>query len=447
MHTNFDPRKWNIIAGVALLTAGCGSRQAGFGANEAGDAGPEGGDVGIETGDGGSEAGDAGSETGPECETSSDCPASYACYYGICEYYSTHDGGWGYYYECYSDEECRFGVCVANYCEEASPSLDECQDVEMETMIPVGVDNEILALQFADVDDDGHDEVVLATATDLHVYKDTMQPMTITPRGAWAGELKDLTTGDFDGLPGDDLIVLIEGDLVLHASLGDGTFAPGVATPVSLMGSKGLLAGDFDGQSPTDLLVWGSDGAVVERGFDSLALSDQPVDAVAAFAFGAAVPRFALRHANELDLFSLDGQLSNHAQGLGLGPLTLVAFTTELGPHYATIRPHPGWSEIELRDATGEPTWPEWNVYAGVPEQLRAGDLNGDGADEIVILGVGDEVDIYYTPTGAGECSFPTLITLGEFEILAALGDRDADGDDELALRTLANESVLFDGG
>ena len=37
MHENFDPRVWNLFAGLALLTAGCGARVAGQDAGETGE--------------------------------------------------------------------------------------------------------------------------------------------------------------------------------------------------------------------------------------------------------------------------------------------------------------------------------------------------------------------------------------------------------------------------
>src|SRR5688572_30766017 len=98
---SFDPRAWNILAGLCL-TSGCSGRTIG-----ADDGGPDA--SGTETTTVGTlETG------GPECQTDDDCTPGYYCLEGVCYYQPVPDGHWEY--NCYSDGDCRgFELCNYGY--------------------------------------------------------------------------------------------------------------------------------------------------------------------------------------------------------------------------------------------------------------------------------------------------------------------------------------------
>jgi hypothetical protein len=283
MPGNFDPSAWNLVTGVALLTAGCGPPVA-------------------------QEPGDA-----PECMNSSDCPSGYGCYAGMCGWNPPPDDEESETtsnHECHDNGDCEeFEICQSYYCvmEDALP-LD-CEDREFPLPVAVDVQAQALALSFADVDADGQDELVVATEAELLVYEPGGAAPTSSNREA--GYIEDMVAGSFDATPGEDALLLVADSLRLHGSNGDGSFAPAIVSPTAIGSINGLYAGQFDDQPPTDLFAWGNAGAYVERAgqvvtFGNLALAVQDG---AAHEFGSSVSGFALQRDYYIEIYTLDGQL------------------------------------------------------------------------------------------------------------------------------------------
>lgn len=431
--SNFDPRAWNLFAGAALLAAGCGARVIG------------------QDGDGtGSEGTDSGppTDSGPECVVDSDCPTSHKCKSGVCDYYSYSDG-WITYYECSDDSQCPlFEYCGDFGCEPSGIDRPPaCDGEDMQMAIPIALDSQILGLTFADVDADGRAELVVATATQLQVFASGVALPTNTAHEL-AGPVTDMLGAELDDTPGDDVILLVEDAIEFHSSAGDGTFAAPVETP-GLSGGLGLLVGDFNEQPPADVLVWGSDGGVVVGEQQaSLALTDEPVVAAAAFEFGGPALGFGLRRPNDLDFYGFDGALlTSDSLPFSDSPFTAAAFNSGADARYLLTYSNSGWSRVDTRHAeTGEfeDTW----AISGVPRRILVADFDGDGADDLLYLHTVASPAIHYDPLGVGNCSRPLTPPLNQqFGQLAAVGDHDGDGDDDLAITNTIGGILIFDGG
>jgi len=431
MNTDFDPRAWNLFAGVALLTAGCGARVAG---NEAADSG--------ETADTADTVDTVDTQEGPECVTAADCPDFYSCNNGMCEYYEHHDG-WIPYYECYSNAECgEFEICEFGYCEPFGYPPPSCTTRQLPDPVPlplpIPTESTVLALTFADVDADGQDELVLATETELWVYEPDGSPATASSREL--GPILAMVAGSFDAVPGEDVMLLVYESLALYGSNGDGTFAAPTTTLPPLGSVTRLLAAELDEQPPTDLIGWGGLGAFMDRNGQTLVFGDQQYGiAGAVHPFGTTASSIVLRRGAVVDVFALDGAV---LAGINImdGPATLAAFTRGSDDEYLYLVNYPGWSRVERVNGVQG-----WSV-PGEPERLFAGDIDGDGNDDLLFFG-GDQVMVEMSPGGEGDCTYGIPLLAAGIASEAVVGDHDGDGNQEFAIRTDVGEVLLFDGG
>jgi hypothetical protein len=428
MHKNFDPRAWNLFAGVALLSAGCGGRIAGQEAGESGET--------AETNDS-SETND-----GPQCVTASDCPTGYGCYDGVCMYYPHHDG-WLPYYDCDVDSECgAFEICRFGYCESFGPAPENCaeQGLALPQPVPIAVEGEVLALTFADLDGDGDDELVVATQTELWVYEAGVMLPISTP--LQPGTIRDMVAGNFDAEPGEDVLLWVDDAFSMYSSNGDGSFAAPVTMMPPLGPVVGLLAAELDEQPLTDLIGWAAFGAFVIWDGEPLVLNDDQYQRGAVHEFGSpGATGFALQRGANLDLFGLDGALLTELN-LEQGSIGLAALTRGSTAEYVSLVNLAGWSRVQPYSwsQSGEP----WGVF-GTPEQVFAGNLLGDGDDELLFFD-GSSAALEIDPGGLADCWYQLALPARGKPVHAVFGDHDGDGNDELAIRTDAGEVVLFDG-
>ena len=426
MNSNFDPRAWNLFAGVALVSAGCGPRLA---SQEAGDSG--------ETADTTPE-GPEGPE--PECIDGTDCPVGYGCYDGVCTYYPHHDG-WIPYYDCYSDSECdEFELCQYGYCELLGLPPPNCEELGLAWPAPTSIYAEggELALTFADVDADGQDELVVATPNELRVYESGGGAPTSSPRVEQL--VTDMVAGDFDALPGEDVLLLVGDSLALHGSNGDGSFAAPTVNPILLGFVSELFAGDLDGQPPTDLLAWGGAGAYIDLSGQLEIFETSQIMGAAVHELGTPEPAFALRRQTAIDVYSLDAQLLTTWSDIE-GAASVTAFNREFASEYVTLTFYSTWSRVHSRGVNGGSD--EWSMV-GTASRAVAGDLDGSETDELVYLD-GDKTWVQFNPLEDGDCWHD--LPVPGIAVEAVFGDHDGDGDQELAVSTHDGQVVLFDGG
>jgi hypothetical protein len=422
MPTNFDPRAWNLVTGVVLLVAGCGPRVAG--------------ETGGETGD-----------PAPECVNHSDCPPDYSCFAGMCGWNPPPDDEW----EETSDHECdyddggcaEFEICESYACVMMDAPPPPCDDGVFSLPVPVAVPGQALALTFADVDADGQDELVIATEAELVVYEPGGAAPTISDREA--GLIEDMVAGSFDPTPGEDALLLVADSLLLHGSNGDGSFAPGVVSPTAIGSISGLYAGQFDDQPPTDLFAWGGAGAYVERAGQVMTFGNLGVLDGAAHEFGSSSPGFALMRDHYAEIYTPDGQLVVGWYDTEY-PWVIAAFTHGPEALYVHVDHRLTWSRVLAGNPNEETR--VWAIY-GTPDQIAAGDLDGNGTDELVLFDDAS-VAIDVNPLAEGNCwysPYSLIMPARGNPSEAVFGDHDGDGDEELAVRTSLGEVVLIDGG
>jgi len=254
------------------------------------------------------------------------------------------------------------------------------------------------------------------------------------------------------------------------------------------------VAGDADGDGAPDLLVSDVDLTVVldprgaaaehtlQHGTDTVgpvAVGDIDVDGYVdllyadatsgaawvlpgrgAGQFGTAVPAQAVGPATQLRLADVTGDgvpelvgvASSGAVGLRKGDPTGV-FEPSLGHTDGVRQPRgevvdldgDGLDEVVLArigggllwaddDGAGQPQWTAW-PGAELVQSLAAGDLEGDGQLELVVLTTNDEVVIY--ATGAkGLAEVDRVGAPGREPFAVYLADRDGDGADELLVHS-----------
>lgn len=441
-----DPRAWNIVAGLCVAS-GCGSRL--IGADDSSDGTADG------SGTDASESSDSNTTTdtqesgGPECVTSDDCPLGYYCYGGVCQYFQPPDGHLDYtddYWvpECYTDSDCS-GIQICNessYCDPvSSPAACPAPDPVPGLSIPVAA----LALHFVDVDADGADELVVATASELQVYESGSNMPVISPRGLDSDTIDSMAGAEFDGMPGDDVMILFADELRLHASDGVGNFAAPSVTPSSLPDSAGLLDGEFDAVAPADLLIWASSGAGVELGSgDAFPLTGDVVHSATARSFADPLGGFVLQHDKILDFYTVAGEPIAMAEMRGGSPFALTSIV-ELGDSFdlsASVMNPRQWTIIEQWGPGTGYAGNNWGLLGQVTA-MAGGDFDGDARADIAIIMDGT-LQIQFTVLNNTSC-----LALYPFAAIAqslAIGDHDGDGDDEIAIRFEAGNVAVIDG-
>jgi hypothetical protein len=434
----FDPRAWNIAAGLCVAS-GCGSRV-----------------IGSDGADGnGTEASESTESNttlgtdGPECVTDADCLGYYDdCVNGMCQYNGWQDGYTGdgdtseWYPECSGDNDCgTLETCEEFYCHllfsplacrgpQAVPSLE----------IPVAA----LAMHFVDVDSDGAEELVVATASELQVYESGSDIPSVSPRGLDSDSIDAMVGGPFDATPGDDVMLLIDDELCLHASDGAGNFAAPSVSASTWPDSVGLLEGEFDGVAPADLLIWASSGAGVQLGSgDAFPLSADVIGVATARSVDDPPGGFVLQHNTTLDFYDVGGVAIGSEAMRGDSPYALTS-GSQLGYIFdlSSSVVGPGmWTIIEQWDAgTG------LGSYWGLPGRvttMAGGDFDGDDRADIAVI-VDGAVQIQFTVITNVTC-----LALYPFAAIAqnlAIGDHDGDGDDEIAVRFEAGNIAVLDG-
>jgi hypothetical protein len=437
-----DPRAWNIVAGL-WLASGCGSRTI-----EVEGSGTDAGESTESSSESSSESNSESSstlETPPECVTDSDCGYSYQCVQGECEYYSSSrdchgDGDGDYWYDCNTDIDCNaFELCYGGTCEPlASPSACMPPAPVPSLAIPVAA----LALSFVDVDADGADELVIATPSELQVYESASDVPLVSLRVLDSDSIDAMVGGPFDAMAGDDVMILFADELRLHASDGAGSFAAPSVSLSDWPDSIGLLAGEFDGEAPADLLLWGNSGAGVRLGSgDTFPLSDDVITVATARSLDDPSGGFALlRGQSILAFFNTDGTIINEGS-LRPGSPNVLTSVSPLGSDLSSSVVSE-WTVIEQWAPTTGYLLSRWGVLGQVTA-MAGGDFDGDSASDVALI-VDGAVQINFGVASPMTClaSYP----FASSAVAVAVGDHDGDGDDELAVQFEAGDVVVLDG-
>lgn len=426
MPTEFDTRPWNLLAGVAaMVAAGCSGRTAST-------------DTGSDTtGDPDSSTDSATDSTDDpaECVENSDCPTGYYCVDGICEYLVAPDGGpW---FDCYSNADCGpLTLCVDNYCEPVA-SPPSCGEPVFDPPLPfeLGIPESILTMAFADADDDGREELV--AVSEFSIYTMAPEWTDESPRVIESPALEATVVGDFDGNPGEDIALLHDDTLWIHAADGLGSFAAPTESVSPIVGAAGLRAGDFDGVGLDELLVFGDGGAsVAQLGGQAMPLTMNGTPAATARELDQS-GGFALRNSDTLEFYALDGAAltsSPVAEPNAAGPLTSAHWSDawyDLSATFVSSNQATTWTAFEQWAPGSGERVRVWGLEGETLAMARA-DLDGDGHDELVLIHA-NLVWVLRDVGGPNECLEQQdfdHVGLGDPDMIA-VGDYDGDGDDD----------------
>lgn len=413
---SFDPRAWNILAGLCLAS-GCGDRTIGADDTDGSES---------NTTDGTTETG------GPECSTDEDCLPGYYCVDGICEYVPSHDGSW--VIECSSDVDCDpLELCEYDYCSWVS-TPPACVPTVPGGLGAIPIAS--LALTFADLDGDGSDALVIATQTELHVFDD--DTVNVYPREFASDFIDAMAAGPLDAMPGDEVVIMVDDELHVHGWDGMGNFATLGVQPAGLLGSVELLVGEFDGEAPADMVICASLGAAVTLGSgDVVELSHGPCSAITARSIDDPLGGFAVA-SGVIDFYTAAGEAIASSEAHG-NPSSLTSIE-HLGDGFDLSSSNllslasgqeQGWSLIEQwGPATGN-LGTRWGLL-GLVTAMAGGDFNGDARADVGLI-VDGVAQIHFGPLAQQTCL--QQYSLAGVAADLAVGDNDGDGDDELAVR------------
>jgi hypothetical protein len=437
-----DPRAWNLFAGLSLVVGAC-----------------NGSSLGSDGGTSGStNASTDGSESSePECKQNSDCPPGHPCLDGTCYYPIALDGYLldGTPWECTDVDDCGpLSLCLDHYCASPIPELPGCPPTD-EFGIPLAVGEPPLALSFVDLDADGAAELVAATPTELHAFESGSNVASISARVYESSSIAAMVAGDFAPAPGQDLALLVDDTLLVHAADGIAGFDAPSEEESPQLDSTGMLAGALDGAAATDLLVWGAHGAtVLAAELSNLHDATLPIEAAAFHGLSTGSGRFILRDDALLYFFALDGVLiaTTPSDSGSAAFITAIANPEHLELHATVFAendfgrvsagPSENWALFELREL--DQVRGQWGVLGAI-WAMNSGDLDGDDRDEVALMHDSGVTLIDNLASGR-ECT-AALDLEGRVGVTRlAIGDHDGDGDSELAVAFADGEILLFDG-
>jgi hypothetical protein len=319
-----------------------------------------------------------------------------------------------------------------------------CQppDLVPSLSIPVAA----LALSFADVDDDGAEELVVATQSELQVYESGMDIPLVSPRGLDSDSIDAMDAAHFDATPGEDVVILFADELRKHGSDGVGNFAAPSVSASNWPDSVGLLASEFIGSAPADMLIWASSGAGIEFGTGNVVpvAVDVVISSASARAVTDPVSGFVLQHDDALEFYVGVDEWVGLSQMRGAAPYALTSIE-HLGDGYdlssSVINSSFAWTMIEQWIPDNGNLGVRWGVLGHVTA-MAGGDFDGDARADVALI-VDGTVQVQL-----GVLEQDTCLASYPFAGIAtnlAVGDHDGDGDDEIAIRFEDGNVAILD--
>ena len=285
-------------------------------------------------------------------------------------------------------------------------------------------------------------------------------PMFPVPTVVWNDYVAGVGAGDMngDGLP--DIVASLENgtghEVGVALALEDGTFGPFLQRAPATGGLWNIETGDLDGDGNIDVLAPGFDGRlylllgdgqgnlgpatqVRDLGDERIAVADLDgdgdLDVVSAFGLAPGTIGVMINDGSggfsELS-FTFDSSLSR-SENVAIGNFD--------GDAYPDVAVAPlSEASVSIHLSNGSPMGDFANPIA-VPtivnvSRVLAGDLDGDGLDDLAAIGGSNSTDIF-TATADGGGGFTPLevLTLSwEAPWMAELGDLDGSGTDDIVM-------------
>jgi hypothetical protein len=363
------------------------------------------------------------------------------CYYGHCSP--------PYYYDCYDDEECNTGeLCQGGYCDPVQ-SLPACGDnaVALEVPLPIPTDAPVVSLAFVDLDPEAPGEALLVgTAEETLLLESGVEPRTLPELPATG---RDAVAADLDGDDATDLVVAHDlGLSIIYSFGGEEQQVVDVPTRNPISAVERFVPIDAD-----QGIVVRTDGfeaffvdGLSER-TPSLRLLDGVVaSGLAPFDDGLGTLGFVLELASGDPArlyFGDDAFVEVGAYPRMGGGRDLVTGTIGGAPGADAVWATPyfnDWTYIEF--ALDAEQYEARALYFNYP-RLAAGDLDGDGLDDLLSIGTGGFAVMPGDAKWGATCFAQAPLLSGAID--PDIGDYDGDGVDELATTTDDGQLAVYD--
>ncbi|MCR9160478.1 MAG: FG-GAP repeat domain-containing protein [Nannocystaceae bacterium] len=403
-----------------------------------------------------------------ECLDDDDCSTNFDCIDGECVYDPPpddcdydYDYDYGcycvyghcsppYYYDCYGDEDCLDGeLCQGGYCDpvQTLPACDAPASA-LEVPVPIPTDDPVVSLAFVDLDSDAPGEaLVVATDAQTLLLEAGSEPVALPPLPS---PVRDAAAADLDGDGATDLALIHDAGLTILYDFGAPTQeardapTPDPATTVQVYRPAE--------SAPSLVLRTTANQAFVVDGLADRTPSVRGVVSIAVASLhtlddGLGTRGFVLNSfANDVSRFHFAEDASVEFGNYPRSGIVRELVTGSFGGEgegsgdavWATV--HEGWTYLELLlDAQ---QYEYRALYFSYP-RFAAGDLDGDGLEDVVALGAGGFVVM---PGDAqwGMTCFAQGPLLSSALVLEA-GDFDGDGLAEIATTTDTGQLALYD--
>lgn len=394
-----------------------------------------------------------------DCYDDSDCGYGYDCIDYVCveDYYCAsyccYDGCCGsgcYYEECYDDNDCGDGALCENYgygeCV-GFPSPEQCGDpLELQgDELPL-MGSEIVSLTF--VEDASGSALVIGRSDGADILQTGIpsSERLILP----GGPIVDAAGADFDG-DGDLDIALLQNDGAqsqIQRALGDGGGTFSLGAPIFLDGN--VLDVESLGGGPPDIVIARANEDVQVLLNGGMGTFDPPAVLGLGEADSIATGRFGLDdfddvaaswETSRIVVRTEEGDYNGDYNGRPGRTLHAVELDGSGSQHPVGVTPiSSNWTLLELS------SWSLGNqgiaLYANTTAS-DVGDVDGDGAEDIVMLGGG----YIYVARGGLDRLFVRCFDEVPVKLLyshVAVGDLDGDGLDDIVAATSEQIFVYF---
>ncbi len=318
-------------------------------------------------------------------------------------------------------------------------------------------------VEAADVDGDGHMDLVVAsvTASDLTVWRGDGTGNFLDPVATTIGQgMRSVALGELDGNPGVDLAFanLLNGLVGTASGAGDGSFVDPVAGLGGYAAPRHVVAVDLDGDGQLDLAIADEEENAVHLRFgpgftpgETLATGDTPYEVAAGDLDGD----------GNLDLLSADQGSSTVSVLMGQGDGTFapaIAFDVGAGPRGLALGDLDGDGDLDVVTADydgatlsvlhndgveGELTLVQSLPIGEAPYTVELEDMDGDGhLDAVAALAGLDAVGLARGGSD-GEFGERTAISTGGTQpLVLAITDLDEDGRPDIAVGNSMSPTV-----